>query len=261
MNEQQAQAQIQQMKSFILKEAEEKRDELLAKAEEECEIEKQRLIRQEKKKIREDFERKEKQAEVQKRIAFSHEYNAARLTALKAQDECTQALVAKAKARLEEYVADEGKYSALLKDLIAQAMLVIDEAEVIVACREKDVALVKKVLPDALNEYKTRFSQKKTAADDENDPEFKAAVKAKLDKVKLSVDEKNFLPDSTGGGVVLRAFNGRIMCSNTIESRLAIATEGRLPDIRRILFPLPLRKTALGSAASVAAAVEEEKKN
>ena len=202
------------------------------------EIEKQRLIRQEKKKIREDFERKEKQAEVQKRIAFSHEYNAARLTALKAQDECTQALVAKAKERLEAFVADQDKYSALLKDLIAQAMLVIDEADVIVACREKDVALVEKVLPNAIAEYKTRFSQKKTAADDENDPEFKASVKAKLDKVNVKVDKKNFLPASTGGGVVLRAHNGRIVCSNTIESRLAIATEGRLPDIRKILFPL-----------------------
>jgi hypothetical protein len=43
MNPEQAQSQILQMKGFILKEAEEKRDELLAKAQEECAIERQKI--------------------------------------------------------------------------------------------------------------------------------------------------------------------------------------------------------------------------
>lgn len=58
MNEQQAQAQILQMKGFILKEAEEKRDELLAKANEECALERQKIVLQEKKKIQQDYDRK-----------------------------------------------------------------------------------------------------------------------------------------------------------------------------------------------------------
>ena len=63
MNDSQAQAQIAQMKGFILKEAEEKRDELLAKANEECAIERQKIVLQEKKKIQQDYDRKVRERE------------------------------------------------------------------------------------------------------------------------------------------------------------------------------------------------------
>jgi len=61
------QKQLKQMCSFILKEANEKAQEIGVKAEEEFNIEKQRLIQEEKVKIRKDYEKKEKQVEVQKK--------------------------------------------------------------------------------------------------------------------------------------------------------------------------------------------------
>ena len=68
MNDREVSQQINQMKQFILQEAEEKASEILRKAEEECAIGKGRIIRAEKAKIATEFERKEKQIEIQKKM-------------------------------------------------------------------------------------------------------------------------------------------------------------------------------------------------
>ena len=56
------------MIQFIDHEAEEKEVEILAKADEEFNIEKGRLVEQEKQKIRAFYEKKEKNAELQKKM-------------------------------------------------------------------------------------------------------------------------------------------------------------------------------------------------
>ena len=248
LSDQQAREQVQRMKGFIIKEAEEKSEELLAKANEECAIERQNLVVLEKKKIKAEYERKEKLAAVQKRIAYSNEYNGARLQALKAQDECVQALIEKARARLAALVADPARYKALVRDLLVQALLIMRDTEVEVRCRACDKELVKGLLPEALKLFATEYKKNKeedsrkkghhVELDFEHDPVLKP---------KVTVSD-TALPDTCGGGVVLTSYNGRIVCSNTIEGRLAIAAEGCLPAIRKMLFPVPIRKTPLAMA-------------
>lgn len=60
--------QIKHMMAFIEQEANEKAEEIDAKAEEEFNIEKGRLVQQQRLKIMEYFERKEKQVELQKKM-------------------------------------------------------------------------------------------------------------------------------------------------------------------------------------------------
>jgi V-type H+-transporting ATPase subunit E len=60
--------QIKQMMGFIEQEANEKVEEIDAKAEEEFNIEKGRLVQQQRLKIMEFYERKEKQVELQKKM-------------------------------------------------------------------------------------------------------------------------------------------------------------------------------------------------
>ena len=57
-----------QMVKFIQQEASEKAAEIKLKADEEFNIEKLRMVEAEKQKIRQEYERKEKQIEVQKRM-------------------------------------------------------------------------------------------------------------------------------------------------------------------------------------------------
>lgn len=68
MNQEQVRKQIENMKAFIMKEAQEKRDEILAKADEEFSMEKARLLQAERMKIAKDYERKEKQLETNKKM-------------------------------------------------------------------------------------------------------------------------------------------------------------------------------------------------
>ena len=68
MNDQEVYAQINQMVQFIHQEAKEKAAEIKLKTDEEFNIEKLRMVEAEKQKIRAEYERKEKQVEVQKRM-------------------------------------------------------------------------------------------------------------------------------------------------------------------------------------------------
>ncbi|KMQ93580.1 v-type proton atpase subunit e-like isoform 2 protein [Lasius niger] len=82
------------MMAFIEQEANEKAEEIDAKAEEEFNIEKGRLVQQQRLKIMEYYEKKEKQVELQKKIQSSNMLNQARLKALKVrEDHLTEANV------------------------------------------------------------------------------------------------------------------------------------------------------------------------
>jgi V-type H+-transporting ATPase subunit E len=68
MNDAAVAKQLENMVSFIKKEAEEKAGEVLAKAEEEFTIEKAKKVQAQKLKLMKEFERKEKEVEVQKKM-------------------------------------------------------------------------------------------------------------------------------------------------------------------------------------------------
>jgi V-type H+-transporting ATPase subunit E len=68
MDDDEVQKQLDHMVKFIYREADEKASEIHAKAQEEFTIEKARIVQDEKLKIMKEFERKEKQIEVRKKM-------------------------------------------------------------------------------------------------------------------------------------------------------------------------------------------------
>jgi V-type H+-transporting ATPase subunit E len=68
MNDADVQKQIRQMVAFIEQEANEKASEIEAKAQEEFAIEKDNLVNQQKQKILQFYQKKEKQIELQKKM-------------------------------------------------------------------------------------------------------------------------------------------------------------------------------------------------
>lgn len=59
-------------------------------------------------------------------------------------------------------------------------------------------------------------------------------------KTKLTLVETEFLTVEHGGecgGIVLFSTDKRIVCNNTLKSRLDLCFEELLPHIRRVLFP------------------------
>ena len=108
------------MVNFIKQEAKDKANEILARGNEEYSIEKANLVQQEKMKINAAHERRLKQIDVQKRIAYSNRLNQARLKVLQAREQTVDTLFAEAKQRLSQVTANKDKYKALLENLILQ---------------------------------------------------------------------------------------------------------------------------------------------
>ncbi|XP_034948612.1 V-type proton ATPase subunit E [Chelonus insularis] len=208
------QKQIKHMMAFIEQEANEKAEEIDAKAEEEFNIEKGRLVQQQRLKIMEYYEKKEKQVELQKKIQSSNMLNQARLKALKVREDHVKTCLDEARKRLSQVAHDRAKYSEILKLLIVQGLYQLMEHNVVLRVRQVDLPLVESFLDEISAIYKD-ISKK---------------------EVVIKVDQDNFLPAESCGGVELFALKGRIKINNTLESRLELIAQQLIPEIRSALF-------------------------
>jgi len=214
--------QIRQMVNFILQEAHEKANEIRVKTEHDFNLEKQTLVHEAKLAVQDEFTKKEKDREIQDRIARSSEIGACRQQKMALRDDLLTSLMKEASSKCK-VVADGSNYPALLQKLIVQGLIKIEEVEVVVFCRKEDVATVKKVLPAAVKEYVDIM-------------EKESGIKL-TPKVTVNDDRKKDLPESSNGGVKLTAHSNRIVCDNTMHSRLQLVYSDLLPSIREILFP------------------------
>jgi V-type H+-transporting ATPase subunit E len=208
------QKQIKHMMAFIEQEANEKAEEIDAKAEEEFNIEKGRLVQQQRIKIMEYYEKKEKQVELQKKIQSSNMLNQARLKVLKVREDHVRAVLDEARRRLGEVARDPERYSQILQSLITQGLYQMMEANVLVRGRQSDAQSIQNVLPASVEQYK-----RETGKD-----------------VVVTLDTEHFLPVDSTGGVELYALQGRIRVVNTLESRLEMIAHQLVPAIRTALF-------------------------
>ncbi|XP_057969286.1 V-type proton ATPase subunit E-like [Malania oleifera] len=225
MNDADVSKQIQQMVRFIRQEAEEKANEISVSAEEEFNIEKLQLVEAEKKKIRQEYERKEKQVEVRKKIEYSMQLNASRIKVLQAQDDFVTSMKESASKELLHVSHDHHGYRNLLKDLIVQSLLRLKEPSVLLRCRKDDLHVVESVLDSALQEY---------------------AEKANVHSPEIIIDNLVYLPPAPthhnahgpfcSGGVVLASRDGKIVFENSLDARLDVAFRKKLPEIRRRLY-------------------------
>jgi len=217
-----AQDQIKQMVNFILQEAHEKANEIRVKTEHDFNLEKQTLVHEAKLAVQDEFAKKEKEKEVQERIARSTEIGECRVKKMKNRDELLQQLLSEAGAKCA-MVARGSNYASLLQKLVVQSLIKIEDLEVIVFCRAEDKETVSGVLADAIKEY-VDILEKESGITLEP-------------KVTLNDNPNKDLPESTYGGVKVTADSGKIVCDNTMAARLNLVYEELLPSIRAILFP------------------------
>ncbi|XP_043979843.1 V-type proton ATPase subunit E 1a isoform X2 [Gambusia affinis] len=202
------------MMAFIEQEANERVEEILAKGEEEFNIEKGRLVQTHRVKIMDYYEKKEKQIEQHKKIQMSQLKNQARLKVLKARDDMVTDLLNEARKRITDIVKDPDRYAKLLEGLVLQGFYQLLEPKVTIRCRQQDVDMVQ-------------------AAVNKNITIYKETVKS---NITVRVDQDHFLPSDICGGVEVYNSNGKIKVSNTLESRLDLVAQQMMPEIREILF-------------------------
>ncbi|XP_005795821.1 V-type proton ATPase subunit E 1 isoform X1 [Xiphophorus maculatus] len=208
------QKQIKHMVAFIEQEANERVEEILAKGEEEFNIEKGRLVQTHRVKIMDYYEKKEKQIEQHKKIQMSQLKNQARLKVLMARDDMVTDLLNEARKRIADIVKDPDRYAKLLEGLVLQGFYQLLEPKVTIRCRQQDVDVVQ-------------------AAVNKNISIYKETVKS---NITVRVDQDHFLPSDICGGIEVYNSNGKIKVSNTLESRLDLVAQQMMPEIREILF-------------------------
>jgi V-type H+-transporting ATPase subunit E len=214
--------QIRQMVNFILQEAHEKANEIRVKTEHDFNLEKQTLVHEAKLSIQDVFAKKEKDHEIQERIARSAEIGACRVKKMEIRDELLKTLLSEAGAKCA-VVARGANYPQLLQKLIVQCLIKIEENDTVIYCRKEDAATVKKALPEAVKEYVEIMKRESSVTLKPN--------------VTMNTQADKDLVESTHGGILMTALNGKIVCDNTMSSRLTLVYEELLPSIRAILFP------------------------
>eukprot|EP01024_Parvocaulis_polyphysoides_P009936 TRINITY_DN1324_c0_g2_i1.p2 TRINITY_DN1324_c0_g2~~TRINITY_DN1324_c0_g2_i1.p2 ORF type:complete len:246 (-),score=35.26 TRINITY_DN1324_c0_g2_i1:409-1092(-) len=218
--------QLEQMVRFIQQEAQEKAKEIKVSAEEDFNLEKLQMLEKEKQKIRAEYQRREAQIEVQRKIQFSKKLNEQRLEVLKAREAVLKEIGKEVRGKLLELSQDTSVYKDLIIDLLVQAMQRLANKKQVVKCRQEDVSLVQDCLKKAQQKFKKRFN---------------------VNPPQLTLDKDNYLPPSPVdlddedtpscvGGIVVTSVDGRIVCSNTLDDRLEICYAQNLPTVRSLLF-------------------------
>jgi len=203
--------QIQNMINFINNEAYEKAEEINRDSVETASIERSRFVEAEKKKVRADFEKKQKQIEVQHRVTRSHLVKEMRHLVLAERETLLRTLTTDVDNRLKQLVADPGSYTPLLQNVIVQGIKILRTEKVFLQIMENDRKLVDLAQVAALGTKATGFT------------------------VHVEFDEKFLNPDLIGGAII-RSADRELTCDNTLAARKKLILRERIPDIRALLF-------------------------
>lgn len=142
-----------------------------------------------------------------------------------ARDELLKTLIAEGQGLLKNLTTDENKYKALLRDLIVQGLIKLVEPEVVIAVRSKDVRLAESIMKEAIDKYIAVMKKE-------------ANMDVSKVKVTLNKIEEGMVAGAKSGGIILYAKQGKIVCDNTLDTRLDTVYYDLKPTVRKMLFPV-----------------------
>ena len=220
MNTNDAENRINQMIRLIKQEAEEKAQIIIEEARQKMQKEKNKVYNYQREKLITEYQLKEEQDEITKRLQKSRKINQTRLEIQNHRNNLLENLKLDTEKKLRENIKDKNNYGNLMKNLIVQGMIRLLEKKIVIKCKESDVNLIKGLLVDCEKEYKAFL--KKSVNKEPN--------------VVLEVSDKMFLNDKDIGGVVLYCHNYKIVFDNSLRARLDLCFDESKPYIRSNMF-------------------------
>jgi V-type H+-transporting ATPase subunit E len=150
---------------------------------------------------------------------------------MKEREHLMKGLMDEARQRIAKVTNDEKTYSQLISKLILQALVKLDETNVIVYCRACDVKLAKKAADTAQKDFIALMKK-------ECNEDVKLTLKVNDDSARMLAPPPSGGPGAfCSGGVRLTACNGKLVCDNTLDARLKLIYEEQMPRVRKMLFP------------------------
>ena len=191
-------------------------------------ITKLQWLEAEKAKVRREYERKESTTEVKKKVEYSKQLNESRLKILQAQDDAVRAMQGDAQSKLGALSKKPSIYTDLLKGLLSESLYKLGESNAKVRCRKSDAGLVQSIIPQVTAEFPEKFGGRAA-------PTVEVDVDHPLPEGGSGAGAGDEF-DTCAGGLVVTSWDGRIVCSNTLDQRLEIAYSKNLPAVRELLF-------------------------
>jgi V-type H+-transporting ATPase subunit E len=189
-------------------------------------VEKQQIVEDEKKRIKNEVEKKEQSLMAKQKIEYSSELNKMRLGVLNRRNEGLQSILTDAKSKLSALSNDKKKYTQLLKQLILQASKCLHLNDVLVRCRKEDIEIANDAMQQAQSEAVQKLGTKLSA---KLDNEKSLASGPKGNK------EEDF-DSACLGGVVVLSTDRQVRCTQTLEERLRISYASNMPSVRQHVF-------------------------
>lgn len=165
------------------------------------------------------YNEKFRKVDVQRRVAVSTERNKSRLRLLEAREKVLADIFEKSHQALKQTKRKSAKYHRLLKNLILEALVQMNEPKARIVAKKGDITFAEKQIPAVIDEFIVLTNNKYKKAD-----------------VHLTLDKDEFLSAQCSGGIILYNEQGNIIINNTLEERLNLLSETALPQIRTALF-------------------------
>merc|ERR1711871_695648 len=170
------------------------------------------LVEEERLRIKKEYERREKNVELETKIANATETNKNKLLVLQAAAVQVENTYAEAYEALKA-VPNKPEYQSLLVELIKEGVAMLGLGEVKVICRAADKAKVMQAIGQV------------------------QGVKINVDDQDLKVDPSVTNVDSQCiGGVLVSSMDGKVVVSQTLNARLQVAYDTALPVVKPVLF-------------------------
>lgn len=240
MNGPQSQKIMQSMIDFIKQHGNERVTEIQQQTEVDFTVQKEKLIHAEKRRLHNQFTKDLSIAEINLKIEKSAQQNQERIGRMKSINELVESLQKDAGVAMHERLSsNQDEYRTLLRQLLVQGLIKLIEPKVILRCRESDKDLLEDVIDEAVSEYKELMLRQVKALAGKDD--IPCAVTVHQDRFLPEYNEDD-ATNSCLGGFVMYAKKNRIVCSQTLDDRLAMTYQMAIPKMRVTLFPALAKK-------------------
>ncbi|CDW84804.1 UNKNOWN [Stylonychia lemnae] len=218
-----------ELKRMMRQEAHEKAYEIQVMGQRMFEKEKEKIVQEGVESLNTEFDKKLMNLTMNLNIERSTKINQTRILRMTERNKCIEKVKEETKEQLLKTIVNPTNYmyKNAIKNLIIQGMIKLLEPELFLKCRKEDQDLVKSLLPECEQEFKDIMAKEAS----ESDLTY---------STQLKLVETEYLTNEEGGecgGIILFTPNRKIVCLNTLKSRLELCFEELLPHIRKLLFP------------------------
>lgn len=187
-------------------------------------------------KIEEEAKATYQKEEVALKIAKSKQQNDRRIERMKHVNVHIDQLRVETRAQINQKLSqDPDAYKELLKKLLLQGLIKLMEANIVVKCRAQDQEILEEIQDEVVSQYREMIVNEVKLFEGKAPDDIPCNIMIDKENPIESIDDNA----ETGslGGINMLAKKGKIVLTQTIDSRIDLCFQAAIPAIRHQMFP------------------------